>query len=149
MTRYEHGFLTKCAEHGVDGRRLLVKTSTYKKWPKLNKEFRSLIRRVSNAYTGKTDLSKLDTEKAIKAIAKRKADISINGWHEYMRGKTNSPPPVMDIVTPRDRAFDIQSRLRHRIRVGLPPIPARPYGDIDAALEYIGRRIADANKIID
>ena len=28
MTRYEHGFLTKCAEHGVDGRPLLKKIAS-------------------------------------------------------------------------------------------------------------------------
>lgn len=30
MTRYEQGFLTKCAEYGIDGRELLYKQAIYK-----------------------------------------------------------------------------------------------------------------------
>lgn len=153
MTRYEQGFMRKCAEYGVDGRRLLVKISMYKKWPKLNKEFQSLVRRVSNAFTGKTDLSKFDTEKGIKLMAKRQSDLSSAGWHKYIRGETNVPPPMDTPITARERNYGIQDRLKMMIERGSPPevwpSSLSDRRDINAAIEYITRRINDANKIID
>lgn len=154
MTRYEQGFLNKCAEYGVDGRRLLVKTSTYKKWPKLNKEFKSLIRRVSNAYTGKTDLNKFDIEKAIRIMAKNESSRHNALWDDYIKLRTNTMPRIVTGTTARDRSFQLQHMLSLMTKSKEPVpelhFPDSPAGrDVGAAVEYISRRIADANKIID
>ena len=57
MTSYEKGFLTKCAEYGIDGRQLLYKKAGFGALlPLLNKVLR-------NKYTAK--LSKSITDKYV------------------------------------------------------------------------------------
>ena len=47
MTRYEQGFLTKCAEYGIDGRDLLYKQAfKLPKLPKLPKYSKDQLKKI-------------------------------------------------------------------------------------------------------
>jgi hypothetical protein len=64
MTRYEKGFLTKCAEYGIDGRELLYKQVV--KLPKLPKYIKDRLYKIK----GMPTLPEYNPLKGIKGMPK-------------------------------------------------------------------------------
>ena len=173
MTRYEQGFMHKCAEYGVDGR-LAAKLLQKRAARQLDPDFKKVIRYVTDAVSGRSNFRGIDlpwvwgAENQLQYNLVRKGKLSnktnLFDWR-VAKANVSKERHLLDVI----EELGAQQRYRYgkrpwdsffseaRLDLGTPGrytpeqvtrnTPARR--DIRAALQYIEDRINDANKIID